>query len=254
MCGADDDLACSFSVSLGSSPRVRSRPIYHKLFRFHGGIISACAEQTVVRAYGEEHHRDHLRVCGADKRLTDDNGVNWGSSPRVRSRRHRENATGLPAGIISACAEQTRLDCGTHLFVRDHLRVCGADWSVDSTSVSTLGSSPRVRSRRPLSASVRSKIRIISACAEQTVRQRAEPLAWWDHLRVCGADAFRLCADLGDEGSSPRVRSRPHNQDREERVLGIISACAEQTATAWRRICANGDHLRVCGADIFEAQ
>ena len=169
MCGADDDLACSFSVSLGSSPRVRSRPIYHKLFRFHGGIISACAEQTVVRAYGEEHHRDHLRVCGADKRLTDDNGVNWGSSPRVRSRQQLQHIIGESIRIISACAEQTSMQCQASYRAWDHLRVCGADGRGVLHDRFRLGSSPRVRSRLAHKGYFMLSWGIISACAEQTV-------------------------------------------------------------------------------------
>ena len=76
------------------------------------------------------HGRDHLRVCGADKRLKV--GVDFwkGSSPRVRSRRqHAHRRTGH-RGIISACAEQTDVfRVGNHLY-RDHLRVCGADIEV----------------------------------------------------------------------------------------------------------------------------
>ena len=46
VCGADRLKAITGTMILGSSPRVRSRPAEGFRARQHGGIISACAEQT----------------------------------------------------------------------------------------------------------------------------------------------------------------------------------------------------------------
>ena len=55
------------------------------------------------------------------------------------------------------------------------------------------------------------------------------------------------------QGSPPRVRSRPRQGHRPQEQRGITSACAEQT----RRHSGGGgvprDHLRVCGADRLGA-
>ena len=66
---------------------------------------------------------------------------------------------------------------------------------------------------------------------------------------MCGADPAgeRLCES--EQGSPPRVRSRPLRAFGHRQRRGITSACAEQTAgsswAGWR----SWDHLRVCGAD-----
>ena len=127
VCGADPLFAASGDALGGSSPRVRSRLIVAPVLRAVAGIISACAEQTGCPHWGQLPAKDHLRVCGADRRDGECVAVLDGSSPRVRSRR-----TGRPAPvprqrIISACAEQTFATasiCSSH---GDHLRVCGAD-------------------------------------------------------------------------------------------------------------------------------
>ena len=75
------------------------------------------------------------------------------------------------------------------------------------------------------------------------------PPATRDHLRVCGADILTCAERKPVVGSSPRVRSRPSSSISSEASLGIISACAEQTAADGCGDLLCGDHLRVCGAD-----
>ena len=66
---------------------------------------------------------------------------------------------------------------------------------------------------------------------------------------MCGADDGVQAILTTDKGSSPRVRSRLLGSLIEHLVIGIISACAEQTIRHLRRVVVHGDHLRVCGAD-----
>ena len=229
MCGADKRINVPGNGLVGSSPRVRSRREQTLTEADEPGIISACAEQTISSGSPVWPVRDHLRVCGADRRFRPFAAVRYGSSPRVRSRpsstRHRSSS----AGIISACAEQTTCSAAHCSASRDHLRVCGADSLYSSGCKVSQGSSPRVRSRHAGHAGRPVARGIISACAEQT--RSAVP--WYysrtDHLRVCGADTalhkalgplkdhLRVCgadetssANLPPHmGSSPRVRSRP---------------------------------------------
>ena len=131
--------------------------------------------------------------------------------------------------------------------------MCGADATAVDTDVSSVGSSPRVRSRRHGLQRAALGLGIISACAEQTVSSRTRRYGRRDHLRVCGADTQTgmLTEDL--LGSSPRVRSRRELFPLLGGSAGIISACAEQTCLS--RCCRLGwwDHLRVCGADLNES-
>ena len=172
-----------------------------------------------------------------------------GSSPRVRSRRHGENTAAVPAGIISACAEQTLSHDRRRCRRWDHLRVCGADYMLRYGYFVQRGSSPRVRSRRQLYSRHGRCRGIISACAEQTASTIMRVTTGWDHLRVCGAD-YEMCKIWeGNEGSSPRVRSRLEPQQGWRVGHRIISACAEQTLILLPMMCWSWDHLRVCGAD-----
>ena len=172
-----------------------------------------------------------------------------GSSPRVRSRRHRRHRQHSGSRIISACAEQTNRPAATGTRSWDHLRVCGADNSPTCKKFIRSGSSPRVRSRLPVVRMADEIHGIISACAEQTGTTVRSSRTRRDHLRVCGADLGGSIFVSGAGGSSPRVRSRRHQGRGHRATAGIISACAEQTLRRrhpHRRI---PDHLRVCGAD-----
>ena len=249
VCGADQMELRPTVAKVGSSPRVRSRRLLPHLARTPCGIISACAEQTDPYQVDYSIGGDHLRVCGADLPPVIGSVVLDGSSPRVRSRRACGRSVAAGIGIISACAEQTLCSFPPAPVMWDHLRVCGADWHTTYNDVRRLGSSPRVRSRPPSTRSREHALGIISACAEQTSIKSIEGVDVWDHLRVCGADAFDGLDDVVREGSSPRVRSRHHQGHRKRQTAGIISACAEQTHADNTGICWPRDHLRVCGAD-----
>ena len=172
-----------------------------------------------------------------------------GSSPRVRSRHDLDGHGHVPVGIISACAEQTSLLKHATRFLRDHLRVCGADLRGLIGVPTADGSSPRVRSRPEVDAQLVHEEGIISACAEQTPDSCPVGAFSWDHLRVCGADGLGEGRFPSHRGSSPRVRSRQRCVERAEIAGGIISACAEQTTTSAPSSHPRRDHLRVCGAD-----
>ena len=188
-------------------------------------------------------------MCGADADRQPPGEQGLGSSPRVRSRPLLAHVRPPPVGIISACAEQTPATSPEMKNPWDHLRVCGADAGILPATTAVLGSSPRVRSRRD--ASYRDVVRfgIISACAEQTQRIALGKWNRRDHLRVCGADLRPCATRQPNTGSSPRVRSRLEGNRAGNRAAGIISACAEQTATQPHYRAAARDHLRVCGAD-----
>ena len=131
--------------------------------------------------------------------------------------------------------------------------MCGADWRRVSDGNPCAGSSPRVRSRPVTVVAGGWSGGIISACAEQTRWLRGWRRRAGDHLRVCGADSEEVFDDGAPVGSSPRVRSRLAHRVIHHRVGGIISACAEQTPPVGLSPESGGDHLRVCGADMWKA-
>ena len=127
--------------------------------------------------------------------------------------------------------------------------MCGADQFGFGSHLVSAGSSPRVRSRRPVRRKTEAPYGIISACAEQTRCIQELFPERGDHLRVCGADSTSSISWSAQSGSSPRVRSRLAKDGGEALGRRIISACAEQTANRSARTRATRDHLRVCGAD-----
>ena len=234
----------------GSSPRVRSGLDAHGAGFDIVGIISACAERTTDGRCTCRWNRDHLRVCGADSNPSGFHASRRGSSPRVRSGPRSPRRRRPGPGIISACAERTISAASTSKGSKDHLRVCGADRSTNDSQDNRTGSSPRVRSGRPVPSIRHSPNGIISACAERTAAALAAAVSARDHLRVCGADNRGTASGGQNQGSSPRVRSGPHCFCFRHRELRIISACAERTWLACQHRRSSRDHLRVCGADV----
>ena len=107
VCGADMIPDATADTAAGSPPRVRSRHGSAGRRDAHGGITSACAEQTRSPGNPSGRTRDHLRVCGADDRNGRRRFGHVGSPPRVRSRRAFLGVGCVGVGITSACAEQT---------------------------------------------------------------------------------------------------------------------------------------------------
>ena len=188
VCGADRCCLRIRGWPSGSSPRVRSGRGTAAGWASWPGIISACAERT-GRFFWQRHNvADHLRVCGADGFYRGTARVGQGSSPRVRSGQQTRPSNHLHGGIISACAERTSAAKPESSPYRDHLRVCGADLELSPYMPATGGSSPRVRSGLSGQEPRTRRQRIISACAERTVRSPGRDPGRRDHLRVCGAD------------------------------------------------------------------
>ena len=173
VCGADYTYDSMDATSMGSPPRVRSRPHPPRRRSELDGITSACAEQTGLAGWLGCRSGDHLRVCGADGLSLGALRAVPGSPPRVRSRQGRQAGELDGRGITSACAEQTDTRWCWWKAQRDHLRVCGADGDRLALQSIEFGSPPRVRSRRIRWSKCRRWTGITSACAEQTACQPA---------------------------------------------------------------------------------
>ena len=101
--------------------------------------------------------------------------------------------------------------------------------------------------------SPRIKLRgIIPAGAGLTYFLDRQELVWWDHPRGCGAHIGRMCLDILDEGSSPRVRGSPWRTLLGTVLSGIIPAGAGLTAITTQKTDAAGDHPRGCGAHMTQ--
>ena len=118
----------------GSSPRVRGTHLDQTLSLNLGGIIPACAGNTLPGAGRVQPHRDHPRVCGEHPWRGLSRFLVLGSSPRVRGTLCAAMISSCITGIIPACAGNTCLRSSCRLSSRDHPRVCGehpvVPWSI----------------------------------------------------------------------------------------------------------------------------
>ena len=209
VCGANGHVLRGDASELGSSPRVRSKPISFARNTSRLRIIPACAGQTCNGFEWSTRCADHPRVCGANLAMISECGDTSGSSPRVRGK-HRRRYGILPGNrIIPACAGQTESRIRTSTTSTDHPRVCGAN------------AGPVGR--------IQGKIRIIPACAGQTAYNLSLSTRHADHPRVCGSNTVGSSHITPPSGSSPRVRGKLRRIHHEGPRGRIIPACAGQT-------------------------
>ena len=192
---------------------------------------------------------DHPRACGAN-RAVHVVVVGCGSSPRVRGKRRRREEQERQRRIIPARAGQTPRARAPRCPGPDHPRACGANPTGSRSPVSRSGSSPRVRGKLYAVEYVVDRGRIIPARAGQTLVVAIIFLSLADHPRACGANLVLSMSLLTTDGSSPRVRGKPHDAARPLHAARIIPARAGQTMRAWRLWCCRSDHPRACGANL----
>ncbi len=190
---------------------------------------------------------DHPRVCGEHVPPDDEPPPPPGSSPRVRGTPLMEPVSAHVSGIIPACAGNTTRGPAASSPARDHPRVCGEHVEPGDDASPLKGSSPRVRGtlrqfRDPID--VRG---IIPACAGNTQSLLKMLPAIRDHPRVCGEHMVGYLAGTDATGSSPRVRGTRSAAIIGLFELGIIPACAGNTAAGSAGRSGVWDHPRVCG-------
>ena len=181
-----------------------------------------------------------------------------GSSPRVRGTPRPSRRTRTGPRIIPACAGNTSPKSSTNACRRDHPRVCGEHSYGLIVVVFFLGSSPRVRGTHALllegGVAVGDHPRV---CGEHSGRGLIHSLSWGSSPRVRGTlqpafpEPFQRCGQarmaVGVQGSSPRVRGTRLCGLLSMSMLGIIPACAGNTAALTIQHRALRDHPRVCG-------
>ena len=167
-CGANNDATPLDMRDGGSSPRVRGKRHQQHGHKPGDRIIPARAGQTTHASYHAEPSTDHPRACGANRAFTCLCLLRFGSSPRVRGKRHMAGRPIWPVRIIPARAGQTRLKLHWAMPMPDHPRACGANPCTCVRALSMAGSSPRVRGKHRFCCFLFCRVRIIPARAGQT--------------------------------------------------------------------------------------
>ena len=145
VCGEHSSPFQSRFSPAGSSPRVRGTRIGRRATHTPGGIIPACAGNTVADSKSVFPTRDHPRVCGEHRAPPSGGGRRRGSSPRVRGTHCIPHRGRFVPGIIPACAGNTPPPQPENSPTRDHPRVCGEHSGWSGRLDLNRGSSPRVR-------------------------------------------------------------------------------------------------------------
>ena len=174
-----------------------------------------------------------------------------GSSPRVRGTHQLDQGARHRAGIIPACAGNTRHAAIAVAKNGDHPRVCGEHSDANAARSFSSGSSPRVRGTPPLAAGKYHRPGIIPACAGNTAELLEELLNDGDHPRVCGEHPPQCRKPDDRPGSSPRVRGTLPVVAEHLLRHGIIPACAGNTDFAALLVLPSRDHPRVCGEHLI---
>ena len=167
-CGANLTPTGSNMVGLGSSPRVRGKPLDLLVAVVDLRIIPARAGQTRHSMRRIPAIADHPRACGANAAYFCTVALESGSSPRVRGKQLRGLHGGHHLRIIPSRAGQTRPPSWWSSRTPDHPRACGANARSHSTTRSASGSSPRVRGKPIPTQCGSANMRIIPARAGQT--------------------------------------------------------------------------------------
>ena len=192
-CGANEHGQADGHPHVGSSPRVRGKPLDAGLPFQLVRIIPARAGQTNMDRQMATLMSDHPRACGANLLPTRTMPFASGSSPRVRGKPVVETIhVDLPR-IIPARAGQTPSPVSARTSRTDHPRACGANGQIKVHFNDSFGSSPRVRGKLALEPIPDRRDRIIPARAGQTVSVSWTGVASTDHPRACGANSPILC-------------------------------------------------------------
>ena len=213
----------------GSSPLARGTRGLHHRGVHSGGIIPACAGNTLYAIWSPMEYEDHPRlrgehICSALLFL-----ILEGSSPLARGTLKIQGPLLKCSGIIPACAGNTH-SCTLYMVAsEDHPRLRGEHLGVAWNSSQRSGSSPLARgTREPLPRTALSA-GIIPACAGNTLSERGADAPMWDHPRLRGEHLAKRRDYTNDLGSSPLARGTPRAEPPEASADRIIPACAGNT-------------------------
>ncbi len=133
-CGANCANESALSAVVGSSPRMRGKPMIQRVHVDFPRIIPAHAGQTALEQVTHNPPPDHPRACGANYQRLDRVGGNLGSSPRMRGKLGLAGVVGHQRRIIPAHAGQTPDSRREARGDPDHPRACGANQAVGESA------------------------------------------------------------------------------------------------------------------------
>ena len=170
VCGEQIPHIVVFCLFGGSSPRVRGTVGDIAAGAQVPRFIPACAGNRVLLLNHYVSPPVHHRVCGEQQLRVGILRTMSGSSPRVRGTVQVPHQKPPVARFIPACAGNSLPSQQPARPKTVHPRVCGEQRNTKSVSVSSVGSSPRVRGTGWMNGRVWFRTRFIPACAGNSRR------------------------------------------------------------------------------------
>ena len=205
-CGEHKQLGRLGLTRAGSSPRLRGtqRVINHQAGELR--FIPAPAGNTNARPGPAAIPPVHPRACGEHLIFTFGNNEVNGSSPRLRGTLRASAQTTLTRRFIPAPAGNTP-NPKTHARHNPvHPRACGEHWHFGHSTVTTVGSSPRLLGTPRQHRRKRRVGRFIPAPAGNTFHTLRGGFDSPVHPRACGEHLPSILGADTAHGSSPRLR------------------------------------------------
>ena len=246
-CGENVEPMLPRAEAAGSSPRVRGKPSCQIDCAQHHRLIPARAGKTRRARPATVRVPAHPRACGENRVRAVFDTVVVGSSPRVRGKHIHIFPTQHIHRLIRARAGKTSARVASPARSAAHPRACGENDGFHDAVGGELGSSPRVRGKRPHPHRRGHRAGLIPARAGKTVPPSAEPPLGRAHPRACGENGEWGQALDPAHGSSPRVRGKRGGLGAEDHEGRLIPARAGKTGGGRARCTASRAHPRACG-------
>ena len=214
---------------MGSSPRVRGKPVEGLQTVLEHGLIPARAGKTPAHVDMSSPFPAHPRACGENWSQLIEYGDSAGSSPRVRGKRVLGEGHGGGLRLIPARAGKTTQRPSPACRSWAHPRACGENGRSRCVPSAGQGSSPRVRGKRTCGWRDWNPRGLIPARAGKTghvLQRRRDPRA---HPRACGENVQEVSLVAIPAGSSPRVRGKRSSPMGLSRWRRLIPARAGKT-------------------------
>ncbi|EFW09826.1 hypothetical protein HMPREF9005_1185 [Actinomyces sp. oral taxon 178 str. F0338] len=215
------------------------------------GLIPARAGKTSRSGSPTCGAGAHPRACGENAAFADEIPAALGSSPRVRGKPSSSLRAAEAARLIPARAGKTVGVFTVGGAAEAHPRACGENRTPGAGFFRRGGSSPRVRGKLPDDLGRVKLCRLIPARAGKTLHPGGRLPGRAAHPRACGENSRTVDHDGDPDGSSPRVRGKPHPPARGRAPPRLIPARAGKTRARGPGARARAAHPRACGENTW---
>ena len=168
VCGENAGEPCWNAASAGTSPRMRGKQVRIRQAGANRRNIPAYAGKTHPTYSGYTWAAEHPRVCGENSVVGEYSNVVGGTSPRMRGKLTVVSGNTGIVRNIPAYAGKTTLSELRKSAEAEHPRVCGENFVPGLMPLWEIGTSPRMRGKRPKSQEIFRTHRNIPAYAGKT--------------------------------------------------------------------------------------